>query len=57
MPCMKAIAALPLLALAATPLAAQEGGQDTDENEIVVVGQGLEETPAAVAYAARELER
>ncbi|WP_128891832.1 TonB-dependent receptor [Erythrobacter sp. HKB08] len=54
---MKAIAALPILALAATPLAAQEAREETDEDEIVVVGQGLEETPAAVAYAARELER
>lgn len=50
LPYRLAIVALPPLALAA-PLTAQEAAEkDAVQDEIVVLGRGLEETPAAPAY-------
>lgn len=43
------------VALLAAPAAAQDARED--EGEIVVVGEGLELTPAAPAYAATEIDR
>ena len=53
-----ALAAFPLPIICAAPALAQDddiGGQD--DPEIVVTGQGLEDTPATPAYSSVELER
>ncbi len=54
---MKSLSAAPLLALCLAPVAAQEIDKEPDPEPIVVTGRGLNETPAAVAYASREIDR
>jgi len=49
-----------LLAAAALPLVpahAQDAASETDDNEIIVTGRGLEETPATPAYDVQTIER
>lgn len=41
----------------AAPASAQETAAEAEENEIVVIGQGLPQTPSITAYAVAEIER
>lgn len=45
------------LTLPASPALAQEAEPGAEENEIVVTGRGLEETPATLAYDVQTIER
>lgn len=56
-PLMFALRSFPLLALALTgPALAQEADNEGDQT-IVVIGEGLPDTPAQPAYSVREIER
>ena len=46
-----------LTAAMAAPLSAQDTENATEEPIIVVVGEGLEDTPSVVAYSSSEIER
>ena len=49
--------ATPALTCLAVPLAAQEPADTDEEGTIVVIGEGLPDTPSVTAYASREIDR
>jgi len=51
------IASILLTSALAAPLAAQETENVAEEGVIVVLGEGLEDTPSVVAYSSSEIER
>ena len=51
------IASILLASALAAPLAAQETENVAEEGAIVVLGEGLEDTPSVVAYSSSEIER
>ena len=51
------IASILLTSALAAPLAAQETENVAEEGAIVVLGEGLEDTPSVVAYSSSEIER
>lgn len=51
------IASILLTAALAAPLTAQETENVAEEGVIVVLGEGLEDTPSVVAYSSSEIER